>query len=323
MKEKIKKTFSYRTIKTAVASSLALFVAGQLGLAHFATAGIVALLSIQPTKRKSIAIAGQRFLACLLAMAIGLLIFEIFGYYFFMVGIYFIVAIPILVKLKLQEGLVVSSVMLLQLYVLENSSWQLIFNQIAVVAVGLGLALLVNLFMPNMTKDLEFDKDKSEVYFRAILAELVLQLRQQEVASLDAIINSLEQVIEEGIGLAHIELGNSLRKKKSYYLSYFEMRRKQFHILKERILPLVERIQGQYHQGQMIAEFLERIAGEFEESNPVDEILKALSDMNVIFREMDLPQTRREFETRAALLSLVNELESFLVLKQEFSFQTK
>ncbi|MFD6440755.1 aromatic acid exporter family protein, partial [Peribacillus sp. NPDC060186] len=46
--------------------------------------------------------------------------------------------------------------------------------------------------------------------------------------------------------------------------------------------------------------------------------LKKLEEMEMFFRGMELPQTREEFESRAALLQLMKEMERYLLLKHSF-----
>ena len=46
--------------------------------------------------------------------------------------------------------------------------------------------------------------------------------------------------------------------------------------------------------------------------------LKKLKEMEKRFREMKLPVTREEFESRAALLQLMREMERYLLLKHSF-----
>jgi hypothetical protein len=48
------------------------------------------------------------------------------------------------------------------------------------------------------------------------------------------------------------------------------------------------------------------------------ENLKKLEEMEIHFRGMALPQTREEFESRAALLQLMKEMERYLLLKHSF-----
>ena len=59
----------YRTLKTAVGATLAILIAQGLGLENFASAGIITILCIKNTKKKSLRASWDRILACLIAIA--------------------------------------------------------------------------------------------------------------------------------------------------------------------------------------------------------------------------------------------------------------
>lgn len=71
----MKFSIGYRTIKTAVGTAVSILIAQKLGLDNFASAGILTILCIQVTKKKSLRTAWDRFLACVLAMPFAALFF--------------------------------------------------------------------------------------------------------------------------------------------------------------------------------------------------------------------------------------------------------
>ena len=68
----------------------------------------------------------------------------------------------------------------------------------------------------------------------------------------------------------------------------------------------------------MVAEFLEELAENVHSGNTAHIYLEKLREMKKIFEEMELPKTREEFEVRAALLQLVNEMNDYLIIKSSF-----
>ncbi|MEH6853249.1 aromatic acid exporter family protein, partial [Priestia megaterium] len=58
----------YRTIKTAVGTSLAIIIAQFFHLEFFVSAGIITILCIQNSKKKSLGSASDRFIACSLSI---------------------------------------------------------------------------------------------------------------------------------------------------------------------------------------------------------------------------------------------------------------
>lgn len=307
----------YRTFKTAIGSGVALFVAQYLGFANYATAAIITLLSIQSTKKKSLLIAAQRFIACMIGMAIGAFLFDYLGYKPLTVVIYFLFCIPLLARLKLQEGIVVSSVIVLQLYVVGNITVGNLINQLGVIIIGIVIALLMNLYMPSVERNLKEYQRKIEGNLKYLFMMLSLYMKKKENIPVELIEETFQYVIK-GKEYAFRESENSILKGRNYSYSYFEMRQHQLEIMNQRIIPMLSSVEYTYEQTLMIAHFLEEIAIAIHEENTAEALLDQLQALKAKFKEMDLPKTREEFETRAALVNIVKELENFLYLKHDF-----
>ena len=101
------------------------------------------------------------------------------------------------------------------------------------------------------------------------------------------------------------------------YLSYLEMRKVQIthvnHIYQHALKFVVE------HQYIMqIAEFIEQLSFDIGYFDKATEQLEKLLDFKHFFKTTALPKTREEFETRAMLYQILNELEYFLIAKIKF-----
>ena len=69
--------------------------------------------------------------------------------------------------------------------------------------------------------------------------------------------------------------------------------------------------------------FLKRVAENITESNDCKELLYGLEKLKIQYKSMDLPKTRDEFENRAQLLNLLNDIEDFLNIKRNFILNNK
>lgn len=317
MKRK-KINIGYRTIKTAIGSGITIFLAQLLGVQNYGTASAITLLSIQSTKRQSFICAVQRFIACILGMIIGSILFEQLGFQPLTVVIYFLFTLPVLVTLGLQEGIVVSSVIILQLYTEEQITLSLLLNQTEMVAVGIGVALIMNLYMPSIENNLQDRIKKIEDNYKFIFITLSIYMKRNEQNIVTDLLLETEQLLQSGKKLAFKESDNSLFNRNNYYYDYFEMREKQFNLIKDRIIPILIDLESTIQQSYMIAEFLEEISLQIYENNTAEALINKLEGLKEQFSEMDLPKSRDEFETRALLLNLVKELENFLHLKNGF-----
>jgi uncharacterized membrane protein YgaE (UPF0421/DUF939 family) len=68
----------------------------------------------------------------------------------------------------------------------------------------------------------------------------------------------------------------------------------------------------------MIANFTLRLSNSIHEYNTAEGLLKRLQDLKDNFKVMELPKTREEFENRAMLYQFLNDLEQFLMIKNDF-----
>ncbi len=307
----------YRTLKTAVGTAASIFIAQQLGLHNFASAGIITILCIQITKKRSIRTAWDRFLACVLAMPFSALFFEGFGYHPFVIGIILLFFIPFIVMLRAKDGVVTSSVIILHIFSAQQISMSLFVNELGVIITGIGVALIMNLYMPSVDKQMDYYQEKIEENFRRIFFEMIRYLREGDSDWDGKEITETARIISEAKTIAIRDVENRLRKEESIYYQYFTMREKQFEII-ERVLPDVTSITSTVKQGKMIADFLEELSSNIHPGNTAIIYIKKLMSMKVEFEESELPKTRQEFEARAALLQLVNEMERYLILKSSF-----
>jgi uncharacterized membrane protein YgaE (UPF0421/DUF939 family) len=114
--------------------------------------------------------------------------------------------------------------------------------------------------------------------------------------------------------LALRDFENHILREENVYFEYFKMREKQFEII-ERVLPMVTSLTSTVKQGEMVAAFLEELSENIHPGNTAYIYIDKLRGMKKEFEEMELPKTRKEFEVRAALLQLVNEMNEYLIIK--------
>jgi uncharacterized membrane protein YgaE (UPF0421/DUF939 family) len=307
----------YRTIKTAIGVALSIFLAQQIGLRNFASAGIITILCIQITKKRSFRTAWDRFLACTLAMPYSALFFWLFGYHSIVIGIILLFFIPTLVMLKANDGIVTSCVIILHLFAAQHISLSFLLNELGVIVIGIGMALIMNLYMPSVDKKMDMYQERIEANFKQIFSEIIRYLRNGDSDWDGKEITETAKIIREAKTIAVHDVENRLLREDTIYSQYFTMREKQFEII-ERLLPSVTSITKKVKQGHMIADFLEELSENIHPGNTAMIYIHKLMKMKVEFEQSELPRTREEFEARAALLQVVNEMERYLILKSSF-----
>ena len=259
------KFIGYRTLKTGVGAMMAISIAMAFGLKYGTAAGVITILSIQNTKRQSINLAIQRMGACLLALFLSTVLFKILGFNSVVFGVFLMLFISLASMFKLNEGIVVSSVLVTHLLVEKTVTTALIVNELALMTIGIGVALLLNLYMPSVEKKIKEDQVYIEEHIREILCHMSVALRQCAVSvKEEQLFNNLESRLRIGRERAYRNLNNTLFSDNSYYVKYMDMRVQQLHALNN-MRKHFERFSISYKQSMMIADFTLRVSESIHE----------------------------------------------------------
>ena len=172
-----------RTIKTAVGATLAIIIAQSFGLKYALSAGIITVLSVQNTKRKSVEIALLRLNSTLLALGISCLLFFLLGFNPIAFGIYLLIFIPLAVEFKLSDGIVVSSVLVTHLLGEGYINLALLWNELMLMFIGAGIAILFNLYMPNMIEQIKKELKTRLTSFEEIDRSIPVKIFTKEITA--------------------------------------------------------------------------------------------------------------------------------------------
>lgn len=307
----------YRTLKTAVGTGCSIWIAQLLGLKFFAAAGIITILCIKPTKKQSLKTAGERFLACLIGLITAGVIFEVFGYYPWLLSVALLIIIPVCVRIKIADGIVSSFVIVLHLYILKTISVPIVLNELALITIGVGFALVMNLYMPSLDQELKKYQQQLEENFKKIFAELAIYLRSGKNDWDGKEITETTELLKKAKLLASKDIENHFNKEQNSYYTYFNMREKQFDIM-VRLMPIISSLYSTHWQGEVIANFLDDVKEGIHPGNTTQRYLKQLDQIRKQLRETPLPKDNEEFEIRASLFHLLNEMERYLFIKKKF-----
>lgn len=307
----------YRTLKTALGTALSIFIAQSLNLQFYVSSGILTILSIQVTRKRSLQGSINRFISCLLSFALGAIFFDLIGYNPLAVVLLILVYLPILVRLKLQETFPNASVIILHLYTSKSVTIPLFWNELQLITIGIGIGLLMNLYMPSNDRTLKVLQEKIEGNFAKILMEYAIYLRVGESTWVGKEMIDTPILLRQAKELALQKLENYLIRQQEAEYAYFELREKQFELL-ERMLPIVSRLNHDVPQGRQLSEFVEELSQNIHPENTAYIFLEKIAALRTEVKKTELPQTREEFETRASLFYLLNEFEQYLYIKQNY-----
>ena len=309
----------YRTIKTAVGAGLAIWIASLLDLEFATFAGIIVIMCIEKTKKKTLITMKDKFFASLLSLILGALFFEVLGYNPIVFSLFILLFVPILVRAHIQAGFVTSMVVVLHVYTVKDATWALFLNELYIIFIGMGIALLVNSFMPNFKRDIENFKKEIEQKFEIILFEFSAHLRDSMRNWDGKEILEVEDLINQSKSIAIQDVENHLLRKRNIDYYYLEMREDQLELLKHmmKIVAIFSSSSLDVKQKEMFADFLENLSRNVHSGDTTDISLNELEELNALIRKMELPKTREEFEIRANLFYLIFEMKNYLNIKKK------
>jgi uncharacterized membrane protein YgaE (UPF0421/DUF939 family) len=308
----------YRTLKTSIGVAIAILIAQLCGLSNFQSAGIITILSIQITKKKSVKTSLDRFIACLISIVFSVIFFEGIDYHPVVIGLMLLFFIPTAVAAKVQDGIVTSSVIILHIYTKAEITYQLILNEISLMLIGIGVGLVMNLYMPSLENTLYEYQEDIEQKFSIILKRMAQFLKTNDTDWDGKEIVEVSKLLQKAKTLAFRDVENHFLRHENLFYHYFKMREKQFEIL-ERLLSLISSIPSTFSQSHIVAEFIEEISENVHPENTANIYLKKLDEMMELFKGMELPSTREEFEVRATLIQITKEIQDYLTIKSAFT----
>ncbi|WP_455714615.1 aromatic acid exporter family protein [Anaerosporobacter sp.] len=307
-----------QVIKIAIGSTLAIIICNILNLKYSTSAGVITLLTIQGTKKETLKIAGKRVLAYFMSLIIAFVVFNIWGYHIWAFAIYMFLSVLFCFLLGLQDALSICTVITTHFMMEGNMNPALIENETLLLTVGVGIGIILNLYMPTMRDEILRDQEAVEEDMRKLICtvadNMLLHNKEDEERFC---FDTLERDVDAAIAKAYENVNNNLISDTKYYLEYMEMRKRQCVVLK-RLYMSVDLLKHTYRQHYIIAEFMKEMSNHFHE---YDDSVVLAERLDVIQEEVgrdELPTTREEFESRAVLYFIITELKVFLDIKIDF-----
>ncbi len=315
------KRLIYTSLKLAIGTIVAIFIAEILGFQYATTAGIIALLSILDTRKQTYIVGVKRVASAILAIGLVMLLFALFGHSLLIFALFMMVYIPLITGMKLTEGLSISAVLATHIYTLESLTIMVAFNELGLLIIGILVAWVLNLHVINIESEIKKHQVEAEETIISILHKMKLQLLNQcSIEEQELNLSHLDEAISEGARKAYEYEQNHVLKDDSYYIEYFKMRRQQYELLKY-MENHFRHMFVSVDEAKLLSDFTEKIAESLDECNDGMALLSDLNDLKTHYRSSQLPISRDEFENRATLFQYLNDLEYFIKLKAAFMVQ--
>ncbi|MEG0255989.1 MAG: aromatic acid exporter family protein [Vagococcus sp.] len=307
-----------RTIKTVIAATLAIIIANYLGLTYPSTAGIIAILSVTNSKKSSFKVGIGRIIALFVAIIIAYGCYQLLGYTPLAFGLYLLIYIPIAARADMSEAIPVNSVLITHFLNEKSMRPELVKNAILLLLVGVGLALIANLYMPNVRDDIKSSKEKVDTYIKLLLLKMSEAFDTTSITTdCQLICEGAAKSISQGEDYARRHLDNHLLASDGYEISYFQMRRVQLNVLED-MVKLMAHIEVEEEVSEEIKHLLVRIYETYGEENDGMSLKKDVEKVYKHYETKPLPKTREEFENRARLYQFLTEIQTFIDIKVDF-----
>lgn len=287
-----------------------ILVAQVLHLDFAISAGIVAILTIQPSKRETFSTAIARFYGFVIAIVISFICFKIFGITTLGFFVYLAIYVFICQKFSWYSAIAMNSVLISHFLSIGVMNFQTIVNESLIFLIGVLFGILVNLHLHKNTKEMNRLKNLLTKQIQKIINRMSQRIIDQNLQNYDGkCFIQLNKDFYLAKEIADVNYKNQLKKDDSE-IKYLENLGNQIGILYE-MYKRVKNIKTQPSTAKIISDFLQKVSEEYPIKN--NELL--LKEFNSLWKEMKnrpLPQTRQEFEDRAELFTLLELIEEFL-----------
>jgi len=308
----------YRAIKIAIAVVLAIFIAEILRLNYSITAGVLAMLSILDNRKQTYVVGIKRLGIALVGLILASILFFFFGFNLIVLGVFILIYVPIATLLRSSEGIVASTVLVTHMYTLHMLSIPIIFNEMALLLIGVIVAWGMNLHMWSIEKEIRTIQEELEEIIKVILQKMTLQLLNKcSVEEQRNTLQSLDLLITKGHESAIQYNNNYMLKDNSYFIKYFQMRRQQYLVLMH-MENHFNKIFVTLEQAVPLSDFTKKIAIQLNECNSGESLLEEAEDLRMYYEKSELPKSRTEFENRATLYQYLSDITYFIEIKVLF-----
>lgn len=296
-------------IKMTIGFMAGMLIAMIFDLPYFYTAGVIAVLSLESTRKSSLKSGIIRIINVLLALGLATFLFYLFGFHVWVLFVFVALLIPLSYFFKIDKGIVVSLVLVSQIYLESNLGYSL--NAFYIFLIGLGAALILNLYMP---KNLSIKQEINDI--DQVLNKLIQDIARNKAVSFEEI----DRLLSTTYNNIQVELENISIPLITKRLKYVEMRFEQVSILK-RINKTLDSVKP-IKEKESILDFLKEFDNNIGEENYAASLAVRLNELFQMFKESSLPESRDKFENRAQLYYVLLEIDQFLNLKLTYHQKT-
>lgn len=308
-----------QVIKIGLGSALAFYIASMIELDYATSAGIVTLLTIVNTRKDTFHLALKRIISFgvtigLTALCVNLIPIDVLAF-----GIFMLLMVSISYYFNWNAAVSVNAVIGTHIILTERHiDWALVLNEAGIVFIGIVIAILFNLRMPDKEKELQMDIAHIDEYMGDNLTHIANHLCNHSKLNKDKEhLKNLLKHISQAIDKAYANKNNTLRSHSEYYINYLNLRKEQCEILLH-IYYIVAHHDFVVEEAAIVAEEIRDVVKHLNVQNEIGVVKHNIDKVAQGLLHGDMPKTHQEFEGKAVLYQLLYELREFLWHQEMF-----
>lgn len=308
----------FNTCKIAGAASLSIFLATLLQLDFAVSAGIITILTIQPTKKETLQTAIGRFYALIAALTTAFISFTLLGYTLPAFILYLFIYIFICHNFGWYSSMAMNSVLISHFLTFGNMNYTSVLNEIFIFIIGVSMGIIANLHLHKNADYILKLQQESDSQIKQILKKMSERIMFQDVSDYnEKSFQRLKASLLKAQAIADQNYKNQFNKNDTYDIDYLQMREKQYHILYE-MYKSARTLETTPITAKLVSDLFLEISISYHRENTVEELLVHFYEIRNAMKKQPLPTMRKEFEDRARLFILLNYIEEFLTIKRDF-----
>lgn len=309
----------FNSVKIVVAAIISIYIVTAMDLEFGVSAGIITILTIQPTKKETLKTAMGRFISFIIAMIISALNFRLFGYTLSAFCFYLALFIFVCQIFRWYSSMAMNSVLISHFLTLKSMGIDAVFNEVMIFVIGVGIGIIANLHLHKNVNYIEELKESTDNQIRKILIRMAERIMDKDISDYngDCFIE-LKNSIRKAKNVADENFNNQFRSNDIYDKEYILMRERQCQVLYE-MYKSVRRVETTPVTAKKISDFLKIVSDAYHKNNTGEELLAKFHLLDDEMKSHPLPKQRKEFEDRAQLYALLRRIEEFIELKVEFA----
>lgn len=306
------------SIKLSVAVFVAILLAESLDLIYPTSAGIIAILTIQPTKRETIKTALGRAYAFVVSLLLS------FGCFYFLdlsieaFLLFVVLYIFICHFMNWTHAITLNAVLISHFVTSARLDKAMVRNEILIFVIGVSMGILANLHLRKNKHHFARLKAETDEQIKKIIARMSERVQRHDMTDYNGqCFKVLEKLLRDTKNTAEKNYNNQLSKNDLEDLHYIAMRERQCVVLYE-MYKLIRHLETTPSTATKISEFLDNLSHVLDEENDGTELMKQFKEMHSYMKAHKLPENRQEFEDRARLFCFMKSMEEFIQIKADY-----